>query len=96
MSREKIDEMAKAMCGNGMSNGNCAIDDEPCELECVYGCCAERLYSKGYRKQIKAEWIISSDGYYPYCSRCKNEPKNGVMTDFCPNCGAYMKGEKNA
>ena len=52
MSREKqIEEMAKAMCGNGMSNGNCATDDYPCKLECVYGCCAERLYSKGYRKQ---------------------------------------------
>ena len=59
MSKEKqIEEMAKAMCGNGMSNGNCAADDEPCELECVYGCCAERLYSKGYRKQ---EWISVED-----------------------------------
>lgn len=37
-------------------------------------------------------WIISSDGYYPYCSECKSEPKNGEMTDFCPNCGADMRG----
>lgn len=51
MSKEQIEEMAKAMCGNGMPNGNCAIDDEPCYLECVYGCCAEKLYAKGYRKQ---------------------------------------------
>ena len=55
MSREKqIEEMAKAMCGNGMPDGNCATDDEPCYLECVYGSCADRLYAKGYRKQ---EWI---------------------------------------
>ena len=62
MSKEKqIEEMAKAMCGNGMSNGNCATDDEPCNLECVYGCCAEKLYAKGYRKQSEGEWKIESE-----------------------------------
>lgn len=39
----------------------------------------------------RPHWIISSDGYYPYCSECKSEPKNGDMTDFCPNCGAKME-----
>ena len=38
------------------------------------------------------QWLINSDGYYPYCSTCKNEPKSRTMTDYCPNCGAYMKG----
>lgn len=37
------------------------------------------------------KWLINSDGYYPYCSECKNEPENGVMTDYCSNCGASMK-----
>lgn len=36
------------------------------------------------------KWIISTDGCYPYCSECKNEPQNGVMTNYCPNCGAEM------
>ena len=31
----------------------------------------------------------------PYCSICKNEPQGRIMTDYCPNCGAYMKGEKS-
>lgn len=53
---------------------------------------AKRVYNADYRKQTNAEWIISSDGYYPYCSRCNHEPKNGVMTDYCPDCGAKMKG----
>lgn len=39
----------------------------------------------------KAEWRINSDGYYPYCSNCNTEPESGKMTDYCPNCGAYMK-----
>lgn len=42
-----------------------------------------------------AKWEICSDGYYPYCSNCKEEPQGRVMTDYCPNCGAYMKGDKN-
>lgn len=37
-------------------------------------------------------WLINSDGYYPYCSECQKEPKSGDMTDFCPNCGADMRG----
>ena len=40
-----------------------------------------------------AKWIISSDGYYPYCSHCKNEPKNGIMSKYCPECGALMRGD---
>ncbi len=39
-----------------------------------------------------AKWEISCDGYYPYCSHCKTEPKNGVMSKRCPECGAKMDG----
>ena len=38
-------------------------------------------------------WLINSDGYYPYCSVCKEEPKSGIMTHYCPNCGAKMDKE---
>lgn len=41
-------------------------------------------------KQKCGRWLISSDGYYPYCSECKTEPKNGIMTKFCPSCGIKM------
>ena len=41
------------------------------------------------------KWIISSDGYYPYCSECWKEPKE--ISEFCPNCGAKMdRGDDNA
>lgn len=43
----------------------------------------------------QAKWEICSDGYYPYCSACNTEPKGGEMTDYCPSCGAKMKGDKN-
>ena len=41
----------------------------------------------------KGEWIISSDGYYPYCSKCHFRPHE--MTNYCPNCGADMRGEQD-
>lgn len=37
-----------------------------------------------------AKWNINPDGYYPYCSCCKEEPPSGIMTKYCPNCGARM------
>lgn len=40
-------------------------------------------------------WLINSDGYYPYCSECKNEPDGRKMSKYCPHCGAIMRGENN-
>lgn len=39
---------------------------------------------------VHGRWIICSDGYYPYCSECKEEPSSGEMTNYCPCCGAKM------
>lgn len=42
------------------------------------------------------EWLICCDGYYPYCSKCGEEPyraNNRNLPKFCPNCGARMDGE---
>lgn len=62
MNRDKqIEEMAKAMCVDGMPNGNCDLTDAPCDLECVYGYCAERLYDKGYRKQTD-RFLLKENG----------------------------------
>lgn len=41
-----------------------------------------------------AKWKINCDGYYPYCSNCMTEPKSGVMSKYCPECGADMRGDK--
>lgn len=39
------------------------------------------------------KWLISSDGYYPYCSECGKEPKSREMTKYCAECGAKMDKE---
>lgn len=53
-------------------------------------------YEKGYQDGKAAmkktgKWLINSDGYYPYCSQCKYEPKE--MTRYCPNCGVEMNDD---
>lgn len=55
-------------------------------------------YNKGYSDGrsdavVHAKWEINCDGYFPYCSNCKNEPENGKMSKYCPECGAIMDGK---
>lgn len=47
------------------------------------------LQSADVAPVVHAKWIICSDGYYPYCSNCRKEPKGG-MSNYCPYCGAKM------
>lgn len=57
---------------------------------------AVAIYNAGYRKQSVGEWVAKSEmvrtptAKNHYCSVCKYEANE--TTDFCPNCGARMKG----
>ena len=53
----------------------------------------ERRQKDNKKRRGNARWLINSDGYYPYCSACMAEPEDGIMTDFCPSCGARMEGK---
>lgn len=53
--------------------------------------CIKRITPADVQPVKHAHWEICCDGYYPYCSNCKNEPQGREMTDFCPNCGSFMK-----
>ncbi len=56
------------------------------------------MLEKGYRKQSEGEWIFEHEFHGKMlCSNCKkealvNENNEYVDSDFCPNCGAKMKG----
>lgn len=41
--------------------------------------------------KLVSKWEICGDGYYPYCSHCKQESPGRIMTDYCPNCGAKIQ-----
>ena len=63
---------------------------------------AKHLYNAGCRKQSEGEWkshsefniILHADIHLGYiCSRCNKGAD--YNTNFCPNCGAKMKGEND-
>ena len=40
-------------------------------------------------------WKIDCNGYYPYCPKCRYEPYDGILTKFCPDCGADLRRENS-
>ena len=67
------------------------------DTHCV-ACLANALYNAGYRKQSEGEWIKQGyENIMTRCSKCGNRilwNNHGemVFSNFCPNCGAKMKG----
>ena len=61
--------------------------------------CAIKALEEPERK--KGEWIITSefeDCYYAKCNQCNTTQVfyfNKPLTNFCPNCGADMRGEQD-
>ena len=67
-----------------------------CE-DCPIDRMATALYNAGYRKQSEGEWIptytYTAEGTGIYkCSLCGRKSANPKADNFCPNCGAEMKG----
>ena len=95
---EQIKELARAI----ESSGDCMEICFECQYYCYPNCqdvkIAEKLYAKGYRKVERGEWIKATPYSQEYCNKCGLTPKTifGRLPKFCPNCGADMRGEKDA
>jgi Zn finger protein HypA/HybF involved in hydrogenase expression len=99
---EQVEEMAKIIgkpCYTIMNEAG--IEGKECTLpyEC-HECSARRLYAKDYRKVERGEWIYDAENECFICPKCKSSALNNyrglsVNSDFCPNCGADMRGERN-
>lgn len=96
VKEKQIEEMAGALkfCKDT------SIDECHAKKDCHH-CISEQIYNAGYRKQSEGEWLTT--GGYPHglvCSECRirfipNDEWIGrydIRTNFCPNCGAKMKG----
>ena len=49
---------------------------------------------KKMKESKTGKWLWDIEGYF-YCSRCGKKPNDQTRTtNFCPNCGTNMGGEK--
>lgn len=93
---EQIEEMAKVICKPTANKGNC--DKCGFKKQCSKFDDATDLYNAGYRKVERGEWIYDAENECFTCSICENSALNNYRTlsvnsDFCPHCGADMRGE---
>ena len=92
MVKEKqIEEMADILCEakeHDCKGGN----------DCLCVKQAEALYNAGYRKQSEGYWTLKRPNCSYYCSCCgkgikiKYGERAAILWEYCPNCGAKMKG----
>lgn len=85
------DELQRKMCGE-----RCGCEYEDCGSVEEGGCVYAQFLSLAPTADVApihyGKWIISSDGYYPYCSECHHRPE-GKLSNYCPECGADMRGK---
>lgn len=93
MSKEHIEEMAE-----NLRYCHTEFVGDYGDVYTDYSKTAEKLAVMGYHKQSEGEWVFEHEYYGKMlCSNCKgealvNECSEYVDSDYCPNCGAKMKG----
>ena len=90
---KQIEEIAEDLWRNTLIHS-----DELCEEV------AEYLYNAGYRKQNEVEWVVISKrglnskrnrriNYETYTCAVCGRSNGKYKANYCPNCGAKMKGK---
>ena len=77
-------------------------DTEDVMDKALYNFAHEKLITTSTAQKI-SKWINQDEGsFYPIsCSNCHKEPLldtygNYVFSNYCPHCGADMRGDQNA
>ena len=100
---EKIDKQAVEEMAKAIFEPKVAIDGIDIAFASVHGAdkaeshfmrIAEHLYNAGYRRQSEGEWRLLRNMMCEcsMCHDCFNYYSSTDLPNFCPNCGAKMKG----
>ena len=94
MSKETYREIVKPMADDlRKAESWCDLDGVLNRSETMYN-----LYKMGYRKQSEGENVATYPSSAFECSECHWQDWDSLTADsaynFCPNCGAKMKGDK--
>lgn len=98
MTKEKqIEEMAVVLTDGGCKTCVGCSHNNRFQCKPIYD--AELLYNAGYRKQSEGEWVHSDKAQHWFgkdeCNKCHYHTADRIdlsYFNFCPNCGAKMKG----
>lgn len=99
--KQQIEEMAEIIT-SADPHVNCKGQScLTCEFNNIEKNCytAKALYNAGYHKPRSGEWVFNRGRTYGepayYCSECSEGTSEDGHDNFCPNCGAHMRGCKN-
>ena len=97
MKEKQIEEMTKALCH--MNTCASKKDGSGCYKYCKAYIYAFRAVNAGYRKQSEGEWIHTDKANHWFgkdeCNQCHYHDCERIDLshfNYCPNCGAKMKG----
>lgn len=76
---------------------NCTVNGSSfCKTECIINRRCDFLDEQPtVEERPRGTWLLCHDTYFSKCSICGVIWLNEECRDYCPNCGAYMRGNKN-
>lgn len=69
------------------------LKEHPLDLACWNCACRAVVDAPTIDPVRHGKWLANPVEFYLYCSECNSRQESGLLTMYCPNCGAKMDGE---